>query len=107
MSEVQETLNRMQTHKNVQGIVIVNAEGSIIKTTYQNQKKEEGNSLARLVPQLVIKARTTVRDLDTGNDLKFIRLKTTKNQILIAPDNEFILIVVQGQNSESKEEEDA
>jgi len=24
MSEVEETLNRMQTHKNVQGIVIVN-----------------------------------------------------------------------------------
>ena len=27
MSEVEETLNRMQTHKNVQGIVIVNGEG--------------------------------------------------------------------------------
>lgn len=25
MSEVEETLNRMQTHKNVQGIVIVNS----------------------------------------------------------------------------------
>ncbi len=39
MSEVEETLNRMQTHKNVQGIVIVNAEGNIIRTTYQNDKK--------------------------------------------------------------------
>lgn len=36
MAEVEETLNRMQTHKNVQGIVIVNGEGSIIRTTYQN-----------------------------------------------------------------------
>lgn len=87
MSEVEETLNRMQTHKNVQGIVIVNGEGSIIRTTFQNEKKEEGNALARLIPQLVVKAKTTVRDLDTGNELKFIRLKTTKNEILIAPDN--------------------
>ena len=39
MAEVEETLNRMQTHKNVQGIVIVNSEGSIIRTTYQNEKK--------------------------------------------------------------------
>ncbi len=39
MSEVEETLSRMQTHKNVQGIVIVNAEGSVIRTTYQNEKK--------------------------------------------------------------------
>jgi hypothetical protein len=29
----------MQTHKNVQGIVIVNSEGSIIRTTYLNDKK--------------------------------------------------------------------
>lgn len=39
MSEVEETLNRMQTHKNVQGIVIVNSEGIVIRTTYQNEKK--------------------------------------------------------------------
>ena len=36
MSEVEETLNRMQTHKNVQGIVIVNGEGEIIRSTYTN-----------------------------------------------------------------------
>ena len=58
-----------------------------------------GNSLARLIPQLVVKARSVVRDLDTQNDLKFIRLKTAKNEILIAPDNEFILMVVQGQKA--------
>ena len=61
-----------------------------------------GNALARLIPQLVIKAKNTIRDLDSHNDLKFMRLKTTKYEILIAPDNEFILIVVQGQKSEEK-----
>lgn len=44
MSEVEETLNRMQTHKNVQGIVIVNNEGAIIRSTYTNERKEEGNA---------------------------------------------------------------
>jgi hypothetical protein len=34
-----------------------------------------------------------------------MRLKTTKYEILIAPDSEFILTVVQGQKSEGKEEE--
>ena len=58
--------------------------------------------MARLIPQLVIKAKNTIRDLDSHNDLKFMRLKTTKYEILIAPDNEFILIVVQGQKSEEK-----
>ena len=63
-----------------------------------------GNGLAKLIPQLVSKAKSVVRDLDTENDLKFIRLKTTKNEVLIAPDNEFILIVVQGEKGEVKEE---
>ena len=36
MSEVEETLNRLQTHKNVLGIVIVNNEGSIIRSTFPN-----------------------------------------------------------------------
>ncbi len=62
--------------------------------------------MARLVPQLVGKAKNTIRDLDAHNDLKFMRLKTTKYEILIAPDNEFILIVVQGQKSEGKDEEE-
>lgn len=102
----------MQTHKNVQGIVIVNNEGAIIRSTYTNERKEEGtpsnypgNALARLIPQLVAKARNTIRDLDSHNELKFMRLKTNKYEVLIAPDNEFILIVVQGQKSEGKEEE--
>lgn len=42
MSEVEETLNRIKTHKSVQGIVIVNNEGNIIRSTYSNDKKEEG-----------------------------------------------------------------
>ena len=38
-----------------------------------------GNAIARLIPQLVIKAKSVVRDLDSTNELRFIRLKTTKN----------------------------
>ena len=59
--------------------------------------------MARLVPQLVNKAKSIVRDLDAQNDLKFIRLKTAKNEIMVAPDNDFIMIVVQGQKTELKE----
>jgi hypothetical protein len=33
MAEVEETLNRLKTHKNVQGIMIV-SHGAIIRNTY-------------------------------------------------------------------------
>ena len=51
------------------------------------------------MPQLVSKARNTILDLDPHNKLTFMRLKTDKHEILIAPDNEFILVVVQGQKA--------
>lgn len=35
-SEVEETLKRIQSHKGVAGVVVVNAEGIPIKTTMDN-----------------------------------------------------------------------
>lgn len=35
-----------------------------------------------------------VRDLDPTNDLTFLRLKSRMNEILIAPDKDFLLIVI-------------
>lgn len=42
MSDVEDTINRIKTHKSVQGIVIVNNEGTIIRSTYGTERKEEG-----------------------------------------------------------------
>ncbi len=41
-TEIEETLNRIKTHKSVQGIVIVNNEGNIVRSTYTGDKKKEG-----------------------------------------------------------------
>jgi dynein light chain roadblock-type len=37
-----------------------------------------------------------VRDLDPTNDLAFLRIKSKQNEILIAPDKDLLLIVIQG-----------
>ena len=50
---------------------------------------------AGLVSQLVEKTRSSVRDLDPTNDLNFLRIRTKKNEIMVAPDKEFALIVIQ------------
>ena len=50
MSEVEETINRIKTHKSVQGIVIVNNEGNIIRSTFPNEKKDEGEAIAKSIP---------------------------------------------------------
>ncbi|KFH07760.1 putative dynein light chain roadblock-type 2 [Toxoplasma gondii MAS] len=120
MSEVEETLNRIKTHKGVCGIVIVNSDGVPIRSTLDSQTTAQYSAL---ISQLAAKARSVVRDLDPQtrlpffpvfrfdcifscgfgllqNDLTFLRIRSKKHEILVAPDKDYVLIVIQDPNSE-------
>lgn len=56
MSDIEETINRIKTHKSVQGIVICNNDGQIIRSTYGNDSKE-GANIARTIPTLAASAK--------------------------------------------------
>ncbi|PWA33446.1 hypothetical protein CCH79_00019915 [Gambusia affinis] len=91
-AEVEETLKRIQSQKGVQGIIIVNSEGIPVKSTLDNQSTVQYSAL---IHQLVMKARSTLRDIDPQNDLTFLRVRSKKNEIMIAPDKDYFLIVIQ------------
>ncbi|XP_069807865.1 dynein light chain roadblock-type 1 [Dendropsophus ebraccatus] len=92
MADVEETLKRIQSQKGVQGIIIVNTEGIPIKSTMDNATTAQ---YAGLMHQLVMKARSSVRDIDPQNDLTFLRVRSKKNEIMIAPDKDYMLVVIQ------------
>ena len=48
-----------------------------------------------LISQLSERAKSIVRDLDPANELTYLRIKSRKHEILVAPEDDFILIVVQ------------
>ena len=48
-----------------------------------------------MVSKLSERANAIVRDLDPSNELTYLRLRSRKHEVLIAPEKEFILIVVQ------------
>ena len=48
-----------------------------------------------LVSQLSERAKSIVRDLDPSNELTYLRIKSKKHEVLVAPEDDFILIVVQ------------
>lgn len=60
-SEVEETLKRLQGHKGVIGVVIVNQDGIPIRSTFA---QAETVQYAGLITQLCSKARSAVRELD-------------------------------------------
>ncbi|KXS21239.1 roadblock-type dynein light chain [Gonapodya prolifera JEL478] len=98
MSEVEETIKRLSSHKGVEGIVIVNSEGIPIRSTIDNNLTIQYSAL---ITQLAAKAKSVVRDLDPQNDLTFLRLRTKKHEIMVAPDKEYILIVIQNPHEAS------
>ncbi|XP_050773448.1 dynein light chain roadblock-type 1 isoform X1 [Gopherus flavomarginatus] len=91
-AEVEETLKRIQSQKGVQGIIVVNSEGIPIKSTVDNSTTVQ---YAGLMHSFIMKARSTVRDIDPQNDLTFLRIRSKKNEIMIAPDKDYFLIVIQ------------
>ncbi|KAM6242899.1 dynein light chain roadblock-type 1 [Aptenodytes patagonicus] len=92
MAEVEETLKRIQSQKGVQGIIVVNSEGIPIKSTMDNSATIQ---YAGLMHSFIMKARSTVRDIDPQNDLTFLRIRSKKNEIMVAPDKDYFLIVIQ------------
>jgi dynein light chain roadblock-type len=91
-SEVEETLKRVQSHKGVKGVIIMTAEGVCIRTT---MSPEETESYSALVSQLAMKAAGVVKVIDESDELAFLRVRSKKQEIMIAPDKDYILVVVQ------------
>ena len=96
-SEAEETLKRIQSHRGVTGIVIVTKDGVPIKSTLS---AEDTVQHAALFTQLASKARSVIRTLDPQNDLTFLRVRSKKHEIMVAPDKDYLLFVIQNPNSE-------
>lgn len=81
--EAEETIKRIKSHKGVQAVLIVNQEGVPI---YSSTNDEEfALDHAALISQLAAKAKSTIRTLDPTNDMTFLRIRSKKHEIMIAP----------------------
>lgn len=60
----------------------MNSAGIPIKSTMDNSTTVQ---YAGLMHSLIMKARGTVRDIDPQNDLTFLRIRSKKNEIMVAP----------------------
>ncbi|XP_071823561.1 dynein light chain roadblock-type 2-like [Apostichopus japonicus] len=91
-SEVEDALKRIQHMKDVHGTIIINAEGTPVKTTLDDSTTLQ---YAALIHQLTATAKGTIREMDPQNDLTFLRIRSKKHEIMVSPEKGFMLIVVQ------------
>lgn len=94
-SQVEAALKRIQSHKGVAGTIVVNSEGIPLKTDLDNSNTLQYASLCKMLASV---ASNTVRDIDPENELTILRVKTRKNELMIAPWEDYLLIVIQNNN---------
>ena len=95
ISEVEETLARIKSHKGVEGVLVLNRDGAIIQSTLSEEQSLEH---AALLSQLSQKASIVVQTLDPEDELTFLRIRSQNREVMVAPDNEFLLVVIQKVN---------
>mmetsp|Transcript_16831 Transcript_16831/g.28882 ORF Transcript_16831/g.28882 Transcript_16831/m.28882 type:complete len:407 (-) Transcript_16831:1821-3041(-) len=96
MSEAEQCIKRIQSHRGVKSVFVINNRGQTIKSSVNNP--EEERRYAGLISELTKKTQSMVRELDSENSLKFLRIRTNTEEIMIAPEqteNKYTLIVVQ------------
>ena len=83
----------------VLGVIIVNSKGVAIKSTMNQSDTIETGSL---ITQFTTKAQFTIKSLHPDQEINFIRIRSKKHEIMIAPDKEFSLIVLQNPSNDEK-----
>ncbi|XP_030831667.1 dynein light chain roadblock-type 2-like [Strongylocentrotus purpuratus] len=92
MTDVEDILKRISAHKGVVGTIIMDCDAIPVRTTLDNSTTVQ---YCQLYMPLIRKARGCVRDIDPQNDLAFLRLRTKKHEIMIAPEKDYLFIVIQ------------
>eukprot|EP00980_Cylindrotheca_fusiformis_P007133 scaffold1501_cov130-Cylindrotheca_fusiformis.AAC.2 len=113
--EVQETVSRLAAHKGVTAVLILNKSGDILTQTGKgmvgNPKrlKQTLDAAAGYIQSIPSDENgghhhhhhvdedgsEEEDDMDPNRDISFVRIRSVREEILVAPKNNYVLVVVQ------------
>ena len=91
-TDVEKILRRIQAHRGVVALMVANREGLVLRS---NLDITTTKLYATQYQNLIKMAHSAVRELDPENELRFIRVRNKQHEIMVAPTEDLILIVVQ------------
>ncbi|MHA1669102.1 MAG: roadblock/LC7 domain-containing protein [Promethearchaeota archaeon] len=89
-NEVKAIIRRFEEKEGVRGVIICDSSGLPIKSNLDTELSEE---VSAYITSLIGKSNQVVDALKEGT-LRFIRLETSKGEIMIALESNLILIVL-------------
>ncbi|XP_017000059.2 dynein light chain roadblock-type 2 [Drosophila takahashii] len=91
-SNVQATFERLLLLPGVIGAVLVDGDGVPVRT---NLPENAAQMYANRMRPLVTLARSMVNDMETGDQLSYVRLRTRRQEVMVATENEHTIILIQ------------
>ncbi|MEQ2225616.1 hypothetical protein ILYODFUR_019345 [Ilyodon furcidens] len=89
MADIEEILKRIQSHRGVEGAIIATSEGIIMRSTLEEQITVQ---YVALIQPLLMKTKKTLQDMDSEDELTHLRLRTEKNELIIAADKDYFMV---------------
>ena len=93
-SVVEEALERIKTQQGVEGFVICNLEGVVLRRQ-PSMTKQAAEILAQKMLKLSETAKDVARDLNPKDDLRIVRIKTSCKEVIVSREEEFVIVVLQ------------
>ncbi|WWC72990.1 uncharacterized protein I206_106954 [Kwoniella pini CBS 10737] len=114
--EIESTLSRLSAYRNVKGVMILSRSssssssssssksngqmdgentGGIVQTNGNVFEGESGKKYAKAVEEIVEKVGKALSDCEDSDELKFMRIRTKKHELIITPDDKYLLVVLQ------------
>ncbi|MFX1444012.1 MAG: roadblock/LC7 domain-containing protein [Promethearchaeota archaeon] len=90
VNEVKAIIKRFEEKEGVRGVIICDSSGLPIKANLPTEQTEE---VSAYITSLIGKSKQVVDALREGN-LKFIRLETSKGEVMVAIEEGLILIIL-------------
>ncbi|KAK2948922.1 putative dynein light chain roadblock-type 2 [Blattamonas nauphoetae] len=103
-SEIETTLTRMSQHPGVLGLLIATKDCKRTKIVAIDEESPlllQKDEYASLCTSISGQALSVIRDIDPADKLLFMRIRTKKHEIIIAPEDDFTVICVQDPNTAS------
>lgn len=90
---IKAIISKFMADEQTRAVIICDSEGLPIQSSYRGEQIEKTEEIAAYITALISRGKQTVEVLGEGR-LNFVRLETDKGEVMIAPQEGLILIVL-------------
>ena len=92
-SAVEEALERIQDQQGVEGYVICNYDGVVLRRS-ATILKTNAEHIAQNMTKLAQSAKHASRDINPNDSFRNLRIKTTTKELILSADKDFLIVVI-------------